>query len=63
MSDYNVSQQKEIDDLRAERDEIRRAYKDLFQLANHAFCFANFKVLQDHMKEHQNTASRLGIYP
>ena len=63
MSDYNISQQKETDDLRAERDKLMMAYKELFQLSNHAFCFNNFKILQDNMREHQTVAKELGIYP
>jgi hypothetical protein len=46
-----------------EIERLRTAYSALFHLANHAYGFNNFKVLQDNMKEHQQTARELGIYP
>ena len=46
-----------------EIERLRAAYSALFHLANHAWGFNNFKVLQDNMKEHQKTATELGIYP
>ena len=46
-----------------EIERLRIAYSALFHLANHAYGFNNFKVLQDNMKEHQQTARELGIYP
>lgn len=46
-----------------EIERLRKAYKDLFQIANHAYCYNNFKVLQDNMQENQKTASELGLYP
>ena len=46
-----------------EIERLRTAYKDLFQIANHAYCYNNFGVLQAHMKEHQATAKELGLYP
>lgn len=55
--------QAKIDRLTAEVEQLTAAYRDLFQIANHAYCFNNFKVLQDNMKENQKTASELGLYP
>lgn len=63
VADTAESIYQTLTDAADEIERLRTAYKDLFQLANHAYCFNNFKVLQDNMKENQKTASELGLYP
>lgn len=63
VADSADSIYKSMTEAADEIERLRKAYKDLFQIANHAYCFNNFKVLQDNMKENQKTASELGLYP